>query len=109
MTDPANGKPLSVKAPLPARHPAYRIVSEAGEVLATVPITASGNSHKLALAMAAAPEMLKLLQEVLEWNSDDADLASNDTAFRLKNFAETVDNRSASLRAAIAKAIGVPT
>jgi hypothetical protein len=54
----------------------------------------------------AAPEMLELLQEVLEWNEDDADLATNGTAFRLKNFADTVSNRSAALRAAIARAKG---
>lgn len=54
--------------------------------------------------IAAAPELLKLLQEVLEWNEDDADLATYDTAFRLQHFAETCGNRSAALRAAIAKA-----
>lgn len=56
--------------------------------------------------LAAAPDLLKLLREVLEWNEDDADLATHDTAFRLKNFADTVKNRSAALCAAIAKATG---
>lgn len=51
--------------------------------------------------IAAAPDLLKLIREVLEWNEDDADLATNDTAFRLKNFADTVANRSAALRAAL--------
>jgi hypothetical protein len=54
----------------------------------------------------AAPDMLKLLCEVLEWNEDDVDLPANDTAFRLKNFANTCANRSAALRAAISKATG---
>lgn len=49
---------LTVKSPRPARFPAYTIESAAGETLATVPITASGDSHKLALAMAAAPALL---------------------------------------------------
>ncbi len=97
---------LTVKSPKPARFPAYTIESEAGETLATVPITASGDSHKLALAMAAGPEMLKLLAEIAEWNKDDADLATNDTAFRLKNFADTVANRDSVLRKIIAIASG---
>jgi hypothetical protein len=57
--------------------------------------------------IAAAPDMLKLLSEVLDWNEDDADLATNDTAFRLKNFADTVSNRSAALRAILIKAKGL--
>lgn len=56
---------LHVKSPTPARFPAYRIESEAGEVLATVPITASGDSHKLALVMAASPAMLAALQRLV--------------------------------------------
>lgn len=61
---------LIVKKPLPARFPAYRIVSDFGEVLATVPITASGDSHKLALVMAASPALVVALQmavPALEW------------------------------------------
>jgi len=53
---------LRVKSPVPSRYPAYRIVSEADELLATVPISASGDSGKLAHAMAAAPEMLDALK-----------------------------------------------
>lgn len=102
----ANMNKLTVKSPKPARFPAYTIESEAGETLATVPITASGDTHKLALAMASGPAMLKALEEVLSWNEDDGDLATNDTAFRLKNFADTVANRASFLRATIASAKG---
>jgi len=59
-------KTLTVKSPKPARFPAYTIESEAGETLATVPITASGDSHKLALTMAAGPGLLAALEACVE-------------------------------------------
>lgn len=80
---------------------AFLIYSEAtGRDLALVRNFDEANARLIT----AAPDLLKLLREVLEWNEDDADLATNDTAFRLKNFADTVACRSAALRAAIAKA-----
>lgn len=81
------------------------VVMEGGKKLASV-WGSPALKEKAADLFAAAPELLKLLQEVLEWNEDDSDLATNDTAFRLKNFADTVSNRSAALKAAIAKATG---
>lgn len=51
-------------------------------------------------------KLLAALREVLDWTKDDADLATFDTEFRLKNFADTVKNRTDWLRATIAKAEG---
>lgn len=57
---------LSVKSPIPARFPAYRIVNEDGETLASVPISASGGSHRLSVMMAASPDMLAALRRSAE-------------------------------------------
>lgn len=87
---------LSVKSPKPARFPAYTIENEAGEVLATVPITASGGSYKLALAMAAAPDLATVLLASLPFVED----GEADPAYKVGAVKKLV----AAIRAALVQA-----
>src|SRR5579862_5960529 len=89
---------LFLKNPIPARFPAYQIKSAADETLATVPITASGQSYKLALALAAAPDLLACLEEML-----DAFVPTIKSQSRLT---QAQGGASINARAAIAKAKG---
>jgi hypothetical protein len=99
VSEAGQAQVLIVRSPKPARFPAYTIESEAGEVLASVPITASGNSHKLALAMAAAPELLTVCQ----WLEAHCRV---ETGTKGAAHAEEGQRIRLALQAAIAKATG---
>lgn len=60
-----------------------------------------------ACLMAAAPELLAALQEILSWTEDDADLLGRLGKPEKDSWPDTIANRVSFLRAAIAKAEGV--
>lgn len=49
--------------PEPARFPSYRVVDEAGNLVATVPIMADNKALERLAIITAAPEMLQVLRE----------------------------------------------